>query len=1059
MGRRDIGLRVLSAALSVTKQGRVTWGHTMAWGPSFSWHDRVWSTCHASNDINYTVILTDDGTLYTYGVLIPLRSIAPPLLESKSGHFRKLSHALTTLASAIARPTKLPLQVPIVAIVCGAEHVVACTSNRALLAWGVNSHGQLGIGNLEPRDVPTPVVCRELTILLHQAPTRGHFRLIAGPLTTAIHFTDPPVVWAWGHLASDSGVSTVDPSECVYATHIYDVDRTIRDVQFGHDDAIALTDAGSLYTWLRHTKRGNVRPMQLPERPIVAIAVGTAHMLARVKSGHIYAWGGNVFGQCGVGSFATVVASPQRVLGLPASLDATDIRLTCQGHTSQLQADGCRSAPPPVAALPLPVAPTPFGFERTVPRGTSVFTFGAIVCKGREHLGDSIKLHLPRGAVVLEPVIEHSAPALAVVATPIHANGATLTVAPVEIGTRGQYTSCFHAARSGQWQLWITARADEDVVVLGDPLKLSVALPIDAKPRVPPGGAMDRPRLTHISDDEATTWHRVAPDLPCRVTMHHLVALQFDVSDVVSSSNEWVVACRGSTVAHVQQIEDRSAATLVVVIKYIAVGASHVYLRRGKRSQQSPPSAELHVTYRLESCLAHVQLHRLAMQSYYSSVGGSFEKLAAWLLAHRELAAYVHHSVLLEVRYDVWMTDNCAKVVEQRRLAYGWDVWHDLRVPTSWLDIEYVLAELVTSCPLPPKPSEPPVVAVARWLLAQGPTIGRSPTVNLLPTPVTVSLSLRDLVLTQAVVPQEARPAPLLKLHATRSVYGDILYVPHDTFPTPEATVDRRFIGDALHRLRVVLLDRRRSAHKSFHDLYHHFHRQSHDEGFDVAEFATALDDIGWSRAFPSRLTKCRLHLSDEVLHHTFHCLNIDASGRICLGELKVFLMDIDHAAFWNGIAPHLVAAVHAQATPSSRSWAATFDTAKTALEHAGYDTVGIDGGDCNWEVFTLGLQALLPDIAPPDLARLVYRFDTRGNGLISLWRFERALLHHCEKVIRQKSPKPSTRSSLLPRDRPQVEAFSSPKAVQKLYKSRAIAQLVEGNEGDALRRQGNVLL
>lgn len=43
---------------------------------------------------------------------------------------------------------------PVVQVCCGASHSLARTATGLLYAWGMNEHGQLGLGDVKPRFRP-----------------------------------------------------------------------------------------------------------------------------------------------------------------------------------------------------------------------------------------------------------------------------------------------------------------------------------------------------------------------------------------------------------------------------------------------------------------------------------------------------------------------------------------------------------------------------------------------------------------------------------------------------------------------------------------------------------------------------------------------------------------------------------------------------------------------------------------------------------------------------------------------------------------------------------------
>lgn len=92
----------------------------------------------------------------------------------------------------------------------------------------------------------------------------------------------------------------------------------IRSVSAGYGCFAAIAPGGAVYTWgleattgcLGHGDRipleAPARVMRLKKYCVITVSIGNGHCLAVADSGCVFAWGSNVFGQCGVGEFATL---------------------------------------------------------------------------------------------------------------------------------------------------------------------------------------------------------------------------------------------------------------------------------------------------------------------------------------------------------------------------------------------------------------------------------------------------------------------------------------------------------------------------------------------------------------------------------------------------------------------------------------------------------------------------------------------------------------------------------------------------------------------------------
>jgi alpha-tubulin suppressor-like RCC1 family protein len=77
-------------------------------------------------------------------------------------------------------PTRVPVADAIDAIAAGSGHACALTRDQRILCWGDNTHGELGVGDTEPRDTPVPVT----------APDHGWVTVSAGADHTCALGTD-----------------------------------------------------------------------------------------------------------------------------------------------------------------------------------------------------------------------------------------------------------------------------------------------------------------------------------------------------------------------------------------------------------------------------------------------------------------------------------------------------------------------------------------------------------------------------------------------------------------------------------------------------------------------------------------------------------------------------------------------------------------------------------------------------------------------------------------------------------------------------------------------------
>jgi alpha-tubulin suppressor-like RCC1 family protein len=93
----------------------------------------------ASAGRHHCLCITDDGSLYSWG-------------GAAKG---QLGHGDSAARLEPARVEALSAAGHVVQCGCGVEHSAALTSSGHLYTWGLNSFGQLGVGDLRNRPLPT----------------------------------------------------------------------------------------------------------------------------------------------------------------------------------------------------------------------------------------------------------------------------------------------------------------------------------------------------------------------------------------------------------------------------------------------------------------------------------------------------------------------------------------------------------------------------------------------------------------------------------------------------------------------------------------------------------------------------------------------------------------------------------------------------------------------------------------------------------------------------------------------------------------------------------------
>lgn len=144
-------------------------------------------------------------------------------------------------------------------ITTGFGHTLAIKTNGTLWAWGLNNAGQLGDGTNNPNSI-VPI----------QIGTATNWQFISVGAEHSLAIKTDGTLWAWGRNSeAQLGDGTNNNSNVP--------------IQIGIDN-----------NW-------------------VAVSAGSEHNLAKKSNGTLWAWGGNTYGQCGNATPPNSVATPQQV--------------------------------------------------------------------------------------------------------------------------------------------------------------------------------------------------------------------------------------------------------------------------------------------------------------------------------------------------------------------------------------------------------------------------------------------------------------------------------------------------------------------------------------------------------------------------------------------------------------------------------------------------------------------------------------------------------------------------------------------------------------------------
>ncbi|KAM9398503.1 LOW QUALITY PROTEIN: putative E3 ubiquitin-protein ligase HERC6 [Salvelinus alpinus] len=209
---------------------------------------------------DHSVAVCASGQVYSWG----------------AGGEGQLGIALTTVSKVPRpRPVRIPSPLPItvIQVACGNSHSLALTEGGQVFSWGLNSHGQLGLGKGVPLQ-PIPALVRSLTgVPVTQVAAGG---------THTLALTLPGLVYCCGaNRAGQLGLKRVD--EKGWTGTFGEGSRG----QLGHN-----ASANELLPKLVEGMDGLVSQ----------IACGSHHTLVLGSSGQLWAFGSGVKGQLGTGN-------------------------------------------------------------------------------------------------------------------------------------------------------------------------------------------------------------------------------------------------------------------------------------------------------------------------------------------------------------------------------------------------------------------------------------------------------------------------------------------------------------------------------------------------------------------------------------------------------------------------------------------------------------------------------------------------------------------------------------------------------------------------------------
>jgi alpha-tubulin suppressor-like RCC1 family protein len=201
--------------------------------------------------------------------------------------------------------------------VCGNESAsYAIDGQGQVWSWGNNFQGQLGRLTSADSLSQAPARIKSLSNVMSVAAGKNH----------ALALTERGEVWAWG--ANSAGqLGQGDLNSLNEPTRVR-INSRIRSIAAGDTHSLALDYSGNLYAWgsnncgqlgpLQSSKKVDWSsfPVRVPlSFKLQQVDAGMHYTLALTDQGEVYAWGWNSFGQLGTSS-AKMTGRPTRISGI-----------------------------------------------------------------------------------------------------------------------------------------------------------------------------------------------------------------------------------------------------------------------------------------------------------------------------------------------------------------------------------------------------------------------------------------------------------------------------------------------------------------------------------------------------------------------------------------------------------------------------------------------------------------------------------------------------------------------------------------------------------------------
>jgi alpha-tubulin suppressor-like RCC1 family protein len=270
---------------------------------------------------DFTVVLKQDGTVYSWG-------------DNSAG---QRGDGTLTAANETPSQVTLPAGSPAIAIAVGGVHALALLSDGSVYAWGLNSAGQLGLGDVATRATPVLVTLPLPAVA------------IAAGLAHSVAVLNDGTVYAWGYnVLGEVGTGAHDFQILVSPVPIAGITDAVA-VAAGNDHTLALLSDGTVVAWGANSGgqlgNGNFRLSRVPvptgARDVARIRAGGNLSIAITNHRIVLAWGENSDGQLGRGAgFTGDVPTPTGVFADAVDAASGDRLLLTVGSDGLLRGAG-----------------------------------------------------------------------------------------------------------------------------------------------------------------------------------------------------------------------------------------------------------------------------------------------------------------------------------------------------------------------------------------------------------------------------------------------------------------------------------------------------------------------------------------------------------------------------------------------------------------------------------------------------------------------------------------------------------------------------------------------